>query len=154
MAGLPVAAVTPRQVRDFAKAEGQRAKSDALDAQLLARFAEAVQPPPGCRWTSAQQELTALLGRRRQLVGMLTAERQRRGTALPAVQARVRAHVRWLGQELAALDDWPGLALRARPACAARPGAGLDAGAAGGVRRTPGRLPALQLRPLRRPGGR
>jgi transposase len=114
-AGLPVAVVNPRQVRDFAKAVGQLAKTDALDAQLLARFADAVRPAPRPVPDAAQQELAALLARRRQVVGMLTAERQRLGTALPAVRARVRAHVRWLERELAAVDDDLGGALQASP---------------------------------------
>jgi transposase len=115
-AGLPVAVVDPRQVRDFAKAVGQLAKTDALDAQLLARFGEAVHPAPRPVPDAAQQELAALLARRRQVIGMLTAERQRLGTALPAVRTRVRAHVRWLERELAAVDDDLGGALRVSPA--------------------------------------
>jgi transposase len=114
-AGLPVAVVNPRPVRDFAKAVGQLAKTDALDAALLARFAEAVRPAPRPVPDAAQQALAALLARRRQAVGMLTAERQRLGTALPAVRARVQAHVRWLEAELGALDDDLGQALRASP---------------------------------------
>lgn len=114
-AGLPVAVVNPRQVRDFAKAVGQLAKTDRLDAQLLARFGADVRPSPRPLPDAAQQDLAALLARRRQLVGMLTAERQRLGTARPAVRARVQAHVRWLERELAAVDDDLGRALRASP---------------------------------------
>jgi transposase len=119
-AGLPVAVVNPRQVRDFAKAVGQLAKTDALDAQLLARFAADVRPPPRPLPDAAQQELAALLARRRQVVTMLTAERQRLGAALPAVRERVRAHGRWLERELAAVDDELGGALRASPAWRAK----------------------------------
>jgi transposase len=114
-AGLPVAVVNPRQVRDFAKAVGQLAKTDALDAALLARFAADVRPPPRPLPDAAQQELAALLARRRQVVGRLTAERQRLGTARPAVRERLRAHLRWLERELAALDDDLGQTLRASP---------------------------------------
>jgi transposase len=103
-AGLPVAVVNPRQVRDFARAIGQLAKTDALDAQVLLRFAEVVQPTPRPVATAQAQELSALLARRRQLVGMLTAERQRLDTALPAVRRYIQRHVAWLEQELAALD--------------------------------------------------
>jgi transposase len=110
-----VAVVPPRQVRDFAKAVGQLAKTDALDAALLARFAEAVRPPPRPLPAAAQQELAALLARRRQVVAMLTAERQRLGPARPAVRERLRAHVRWLERELADLDDDLGRTLRASP---------------------------------------
>ena len=75
-ARLPTAVVNPRQVRDSAKAVGQLAKTDALDAQVLARFAEAVRPEPRALPDAQAQEVAALLGRRRQLVGMLTAEQQ------------------------------------------------------------------------------
>jgi transposase len=96
-AGLPVAVVIPRQVRDFAKAIGQLAKTDALDAGILARFAEVVQPTPRPAPDAETQALAALLGRR-QLVAMLTAEQQRLGPAQPAVLARLQAHITWLEQ--------------------------------------------------------
>jgi transposase len=114
-AGLPVAVVNPRQVRDFARAIGQLAKTDALDAQVLARFAEVVQPTPRPLPDAAQQALSALLTRRRQVLGMLTAERQRLGTARAPVRDRVQAHTRWLEQELADLDDELGRAIRRSP---------------------------------------
>jgi transposase len=103
-AGFAVAVVNPRQVRDFARATGQLAKTDALDAALLARFAEAVRPAPRPLPDTATQVLNALLSRRRQLVEMLTAERNRRLSALPAVQADLTAHIRWLEQRLTDLD--------------------------------------------------
>jgi transposase len=114
-AGLPVAVVNPRQVRDFAKAVGQLAKTDALDAALLARFAAVVRPAPRPLPDAQAQALTALLTRRRQLVAMLTAERQRLGTARPPVRARVQAHLAWLEQELADLDDELRRAVQASP---------------------------------------
>jgi transposase len=104
-AGLPVAVVNPRQVRDFARAIGQLAKTDALDAQVLARFAEVVRPQPRPLPDLQAQEFAALLTRRRQLVGMLTAERQRVHTAAPAVGAHIQRHVVWLEQELRDLDQ-------------------------------------------------
>jgi transposase len=104
-AGLPVAVVNPRQVRDFARAVGQLAKTDALDAQLLARFGDVVRPVPRPLPDADAQALAALVARRRQVLAMLTAERQRLGTARAPVRERVRAHVAWLEQELAALDD-------------------------------------------------
>jgi transposase len=119
-AGLPVAVVNPRQVRAFARAVGQLAKTDALDAALLARFGEAVRPPPRPLPDAAQQELAALLARRRQVVVMLTAERQRLAAAGAAVRRRVQAHVDWLARELAALDDDLGQTLRASPAWRAK----------------------------------
>jgi transposase len=103
-AGLPVAVVNPRQVRDFARATGRLAKTDRLDAQVLAHFAEAVHPTPRPVPDAQAQELTALLARRRQLVGMSVAERQRLGSALPAVRVRIEAHLTWLDQELANVD--------------------------------------------------
>ena len=102
--GLPVVVVNPRQVRDFAKAIGQLAKTDTLDAQLLARFAEVVQPTPRPLPDAETQALAALLARRRQVVAMLTAEQQRLGSARPPVRERIQAHIAWLGEELSALD--------------------------------------------------
>lgn len=103
-AGLPVAVVNPRQVRDFAKATGQLAKTDALDAAVLARFAEAVRPEPRPLPDAATQALEALLGRRRQVVEMLTTERNRLLTALPPVRKDLQTHIRWLEKRLADLD--------------------------------------------------
>jgi transposase len=103
-AGLPVAVVNPRQVRDFARAIGQLAKTDALDAQVLARFAEVVHPTPRALPDAQAQEFSALLARRRQLVAMLSAERQRLDTILPAVRSHIQRHIAWLEQELRDLD--------------------------------------------------
>ena len=103
-AGLPVSVVNPRQVRDFARAIGQLAKTDALDAAVLARFAEVVHPTPRPLPDAATQEFSALLARRRQLVGMLTAEGQRLETATPAVRSHIQRHIAWLEEELAELD--------------------------------------------------
>lgn len=114
--GLPVAVVNPRQVRDFAKAVGQLAKTDALDARVLARFAEVVRPAPRPLPDAEAQRLSALLARRRQLVAMLTAERQRLDTAQDPVRARVQAHIDWLAQELADQDGALRAALQASPA--------------------------------------
>lgn len=114
-AGLPVAVVNPRQVRDFAKASGQLAKTDTLDAQVLARFAEVVQPAPRPLPDAAAQARSALLARRRQVVAMLTAEQQRLGRARPPVRGRVEAHITWLQQELADLDGELREAVQASP---------------------------------------
>jgi transposase len=103
-AGLAVAVVNPRQVRDFAKAVGQLAKTDALDAQLLARFAERVRPVPRPLPDEQAQALAALLARRAQVVGMLVAEQQRLGTTRPALRPRLEAHISWLRAERDALD--------------------------------------------------
>lgn len=102
--GIPVAVVNPRQVRDFAKAMGQLAKSDALDARLLAEFAQRVQPPVRPLPDVVAQELAALLARRRQLLEMRTAELNRRSSLTPRRRPALDAHVTWLSQQLAAVD--------------------------------------------------
>jgi transposase len=76
-AGLPVAIVNPRQTRKFAEALGQLAKSDAIDARVIAHFAEAVRPPPRAMPDDMMTQLQELLARRRQLVVMINAEKQR-----------------------------------------------------------------------------
>jgi transposase len=103
-AAVPVAVVNPRQVRDFARATGRLAKTDALDAQILARFAEAVRPPARPLPDAATQELHALIARRQQLVEMLTAERNRLRAAPVRLQPRLEEHVSWLRRALADVD--------------------------------------------------
>lgn len=104
-AGLPVVAINPRQARDFAKATGRLAKTDALDAAVLAHFAEAVRPAVRPLPDAATRELEALLTRRRQLVEMRTAEANRRRAAgSRQVREQIGAHLAWLDRELAALD--------------------------------------------------
>ena len=114
-AGLPVVVVNPRQIRDFAKATGQLAKTDALDARALAHFAEAVRPTPRPLPTAQEEELRALLARRRQLVVMRTAELNRLGSTLPSLHADLQAHIAWLDERLAALDAMLDTTLRASP---------------------------------------
>jgi transposase len=96
LAGLPVALVNPRQVRDFARALGRLAKTDALDAQVLALFAERVRPTPRPLPDDAHQALAALVTRRRQLVDMLTTERLRLPLAKGPIRRDVQAHIHWL----------------------------------------------------------
>jgi len=115
LAGLPVAVVNPRQVRDFAKATGQLAKTDALDAAVLAHFAEAIHPTPRPLPDAQSQALAALVEQRRQVVGMLTAEKSRVQQALPAVRPKVAAHIAWLEQALNELDAELDQTLRASP---------------------------------------
>ena len=100
LAALPVAVVNPRQVRDFAKATGRLAKTDALDAAVLAHFAAAIHPAPRPLPDAASQALTALLERRRQLVGMLTMEQNRLHQALSNVRPQIQTHIAWLKQAL------------------------------------------------------
>lgn len=102
---LPVVVVNPRQVRAFAKATGLLAKTDALDARVLARFAAAVRPSLRPVPDAATEELRALLARRRQLLEMLTAEQQRRHRSPQRLQKRLNAHIAWLTRELARVDD-------------------------------------------------
>jgi transposase len=104
-AGLPVAVVNPRQVRAFARAMGRLAKTDRLDAAAIARFAEAVRPPVRPLPDAATRHLGALVARRRQLLEMLVAERNRRQAAAdPALHGRIDAHLRWLEEALAEIE--------------------------------------------------
>jgi transposase len=114
-AAVPVAVVNPRQVRDFAKATGQLAKTDAIDARVLALFAARVQPTPRAVPDAALQDLTALVTRRRQLVEMLGAERNRLAVARPALRRSVGAHIRWLERQLATLEEELATRIRATP---------------------------------------
>jgi transposase len=100
VAQIPVAVVNPRQVRDFAKALGRLAKTDAIDAAVLAVFAERVRPDVRPLPDDAHQELVALVMRRRQLLDMLIAERNRLATARRSVRASVQQHVRWLERRI------------------------------------------------------
>ena len=104
-AKIAVCVVNPRQSRDFARATGKLAKTDRLDARLLARFAQAVQPLPRALPDEQAREFQAILARRAQIISMMTAEKNRLGaTASKAVGGRIRAHLRWLEKELARTD--------------------------------------------------
>lgn len=115
LAGLPVAVVNPRQVRDFARSVGQLATTDALDAALLARFAQAVRPTPRPLPDATAQALKALVGRRRDLVAMQTAEQQRLRQARGAVHADIASHLGWLRGRLKELDRQVAAAVAASP---------------------------------------
>jgi transposase len=105
-AGLPVVVVNPRQVRDFAKALGQLAKTDRLDARVLAHFAAAIKPPQRAIKSKDEMDLDALVGRRGQLIEMLTAEKNRRGSAATdTVSDEIKEHIDWLEERIAALDE-------------------------------------------------
>lgn len=114
-AQLPVVVVNPRQVRAFAKALGLLAKTDALDARVLARFAAAVRPTVRALPDAATEELRALLARRRQVLEMLTAERQRQSRSPRRLQKRIAAHIVWLTRELARVDADLDEAIRQSP---------------------------------------
>jgi transposase len=98
--GLPVVVANPRQVRDFARATGQLAKTDQLDAGILALFAERVRPAPRPLPDAAAQLLDAVLTRRRQLLEMLGAEKNRLGFAPRPLHRGIRQHIRWLERQL------------------------------------------------------
>ena len=114
-AGMPVVVVNPRQVRDFAKATGKLAKTDALDAQTLAHFAEVMRPEPRPLPDEQTQTLAALLTRRRQLVEMLTAEKNRLASARTPVRKSLRTHITWLERELSHTDSDLAHAIRESP---------------------------------------
>lgn len=109
-AGVAIAVVNPRQVRDFARSVGQLAKTDRLDALVLAQFAAVVRPTPRALPDAATHALAALIDRRRQLLDMQVAEKNRLGTAPPTVRASLQKHIRYLQTALdrtdAELDTW------------------------------------------------
>jgi transposase len=115
LAGLPCAIVNPRQVRDFAKALGKLAKTDRLDAAVLAHFADAVRPAARPLPDAEAQELRALVTRRHQLVEMRTAEQQRRRTAHVRVRPQIEQAIRFFDQAIQALDTEVANAIRQSP---------------------------------------
>ena len=114
-AGIAVAIVNPRQVRDFARATGRLAKTDRLDAEVLARFGEAVRPEARRLADEQGQALEALVNRRRQLVEMLTAEKNRRARAPKVLHRSLDEHIRWLEKRLSGFDDELGELIRNTP---------------------------------------
>jgi transposase len=113
--GLPAVIVNPRQVRDFAKGLGQLAKTDSIDACILARFAEVVRPAVKPFPDEEAQELTALVVRRRQLLEMMNAEKNRLRTAPRGLRMRMVDHIQWLAKELERIDKELGQRLRKSP---------------------------------------
>ena len=114
-AALPVVVVNPRQVRDFARATGKLAKTDSLDAAVLAHFAEAIRPPMRPVRDAETQVLNSLTARRHQVMTMLVSEKNRLGTASVAVRPRIEAHIAWLERELDDLDEGLRQTLRQSP---------------------------------------
>lgn len=118
-AGLPVVVVNPRQVRDFAKATGQLAKTDRIDADILARFAQVVRPAVRDIPDAEAHEFDALLTRRRQLLEMLQAERNRAGQVFGKgqrlVKKSLKAHIAFLERELRITDTDLGEMIKASP---------------------------------------
>ena len=114
-ASMPVVVVNPRQVRDFARASGQLAKTDALDARMLALFAERMRPEVRRLPNEQELELKALVARRRELVEMITAERNRLGSAPKVLRKEITAHLRWLEGRLKERDRDLDRMLRSSP---------------------------------------
>lgn len=104
-ANLPVVVVNARQVRDFARAKGRLAKTDVIDAEILALFGEAIKPEVRPIKDEAVRDLTALVGRRRQVVEMITAERNRTIQAKGDVLKHIQQHIHWLENSLKDIDD-------------------------------------------------
>jgi transposase len=114
-AGVPVALVNPSRVKGFAKALGLLAKTDKLDARVLARFAAAVKPAPIQLPSAETQQLAAWMGRRQQLLEMLTAEKNRRATMPSPLQERLESHIAWLEEELQELNALIQTLIQQRP---------------------------------------
>jgi transposase len=114
-AGLPVVVVNPRQARRFAEATGHLAKTDRLDAAVLAHFADAIRPDVRPLPDADTQALAALVARRRQLLDMRTAERNRLGMAPARLARGIRDHVTWLDRQIGRLDDELTAAIQASP---------------------------------------
>ncbi len=114
-AALPVVIVNPRQVRDFARATGTLAKTDALDAAALAHFADAVRPKVRPLKDADTQVLSSLVARRHQVISILVAEKNRLRSAITVVRPRIEAHIAWLEQELSDIDEGLRKTLRSSP---------------------------------------
>jgi transposase len=104
-AGLSVAVINPRQARNFARATGQLAKTDPIDARLLAHFAEAIHPPVRVLPNEQTRELAEWVQRRHQIVEMLTAERDRLRAMSRSARADIETHIEWLAKRLVRLDE-------------------------------------------------
>jgi transposase len=104
VAELPVVVVNPRQIRNFARAMGKLSKTDTLDAQVMAHFAATIRPELRPIPDAQTQELSDILTRRRQIVEMIVAERNRLLTARGVVNEGIQAHIVWLEQELSNID--------------------------------------------------
>ena len=119
-AGLLVAVVNPAQVRAFGTASGQQAKTDVLDARLLARFGARMQPPARPLPEAITQELRGILARRRQLVEIHTGEANRRPTIAALLRPRLEEHLAWLEAQIAELDAALAQTIQSSPAWRAK----------------------------------
>lgn len=117
---IPVVIANPRQTRDFARSTGQLSKTDAIDAVGLALFAARIRPKVRELPSEDAQALDALVARRRQIIGMLTQEKNRLGFALKPVHKGIRKHIAWLERQLADVDAELDTRIRKSPVWAAR----------------------------------
>lgn len=113
--GQEVALVNPTRVRAFARAEGILAKTDKIDARVIARFGATMKPQARARRDEAQVALNEKVTRRRQLVLMLTAEKNRLQTASPTMREHIASHIAWLQAEIEALEEQISQAIKANP---------------------------------------
>jgi len=104
-AGLPVVTINAKRVRDFARATGRLAKTDKLDAKVLAHFAAAIRPPVRSLRNEEEEQLTALLTRRKQVLDMITIEKNRLVTVRAKMRLDLEAHLHWLSNSLKKLDQ-------------------------------------------------
>jgi transposase len=103
-AGIRLAVVNPRQVRDFAKASGQLAKTDRIDAHVIAKFGQAIDPQVSILADEDTRELQAMLVRRSQLIAMRTQEKNRLAIAVGPIRKPIKEHIAWLDRHIAGLD--------------------------------------------------
>jgi transposase len=115
VAGLPVVVINPRLARDFAKAIGRLAKTDRIDAQVLAHYGEAIRPSRRPLPDADTQQFRALVDRRRQLIDMMSAEQSRLNTSPARIRDSIESHLTWLRQQVASLDDDLDRLLQASP---------------------------------------
>jgi transposase len=114
-AGLPLIRINPRQVRDFARSTGQLAKTDRIDALILARFAQALKPELRPLPDETTQALASLVTRRQQLQDMIAAEKSRLGTCAQAVHRQITQHIAWLQKALSRVDEDIDQAIKSNP---------------------------------------
>jgi transposase len=119
-AEIPIVIATPRQARDFAKSTGQLAKTDTIDARGLALFAARVKPQVRALPSEEARALSAIVARRRQVIEMITAEKNRLGFALKPVQKGIERHIRWLERQLSDVDSDLDSMIRKSPLWAAK----------------------------------
>lgn len=104
IAGMPVVVANPRQIRDFAKSAGILAKTDRIDAKVMARFGEAMKPMPRAMPDEMTREFAELVTRRRQIIGMITTEKNRLEHVIKAVRQNIQSHIEYLEKDLADID--------------------------------------------------